>query len=49
MLAESAFALAFDDLPVTAGQVTPAAAMGDALIDRLTKAGIEFRVISQAG
>jgi short subunit dehydrogenase-like uncharacterized protein len=49
MLAESAFALAFDDLPVTAGQVTPAAAMADALIDRLTKAGIEFRVISQAG
>jgi short subunit dehydrogenase-like uncharacterized protein len=45
MLAESALCLAHDDLPRTAGQVTPAAAMGQALIDRLTAAGIAFRVI----
>ncbi|MGI5429947.1 saccharopine dehydrogenase family protein [Streptomyces sp. CA-179760] len=46
MLAESALCLAFDDLPKTAGQVTTAAAMGDALIDRLRAAGIRFRVAS---
>jgi short subunit dehydrogenase-like uncharacterized protein len=45
MLAESALCLAFDDLPTTAGQVTTAAAMGDALIERLTKAGITFTVL----
>jgi len=45
MLAESALCLAFDDLPKTAGQVTTAAAMGDALIERLTKAGITFTVL----
>jgi short subunit dehydrogenase-like uncharacterized protein len=44
MLAESALCLAFDDLPRTAGQVTTAVAMGDALIDRLRAAGIRFRV-----
>ena len=33
MLAESALCLAFDDNPATAGQVTPAQAMGDALLD----------------
>ena len=42
MLAESALCLATDDLPETAGQVTTAAAMGDALVDRLQKAGIRF-------
>jgi short subunit dehydrogenase-like uncharacterized protein len=46
MLAESALCLAFDDLPETAGQVTTAAAMGDALIDRLRKAGMGFEVLS---
>ena len=46
MLAESALCLAHDDLPETAGQVTTAAAMGDALIERLTGAGIAFRVLS---
>ncbi|EFL36209.1 saccharopine dehydrogenase [Streptomyces viridochromogenes DSM 40736] len=46
MLAESALCLAFDDLPKTAGQVTTAVAMGDALIDRLRTAGIRFRVAS---
>lgn len=44
MLAESALCLAFDALPKTAGQVTTAAAMGDALIARLTEAGLRFRV-----
>ncbi|OKK05188.1 saccharopine dehydrogenase family protein [Streptomyces sp. CB02400] len=44
MLAEGALCLAFDDLPPTAGQVTTAMAMGDALIDRLRAAGIRFRV-----
>ncbi|MER7402852.1 saccharopine dehydrogenase NADP-binding domain-containing protein [Streptomyces sp. NPDC000070] len=46
MLAESALCLAFDDLPETAGQVTTAVAMGDALIGRLRAAGIRFRVAS---
>jgi short subunit dehydrogenase-like uncharacterized protein len=46
MLAESALCLAFDDLPQRAGQLTPAVAMGDALIARLTAAGIAFEVLS---
>ena len=46
MLSESALCLAFDDLPPTSGQVTTAAAMGGALVDRLTKAGITFRTRS---
>ncbi|GAA4242633.1 saccharopine dehydrogenase NADP-binding domain-containing protein [Actinomadura meridiana] len=45
MLAESALCLAHDELPVNAGQVTTAVAMGDALIDRLVSAGIVFRVL----
>ncbi|GGS24098.1 saccharopine dehydrogenase family protein [Actinokineospora fastidiosa] len=45
MLAESALCLAFDDLPATSGQVTTAVAMGDALLDRLIKAGIAFTVL----
>jgi short subunit dehydrogenase-like uncharacterized protein len=45
MLAESALCLALDELPATAGQVTTAAAMGNTLIDRLRKAGIEFTVL----
>ncbi len=44
MLAESALCLARDELAPTAGQVTPAAAMGDALITRLQDAGIGFAV-----
>ncbi|CAL9585401.1 Putative trans-acting enoyl reductase [Streptomyces sp. enrichment culture] len=44
MFAEAALSLAFDDLPATAGQVTPAVAMGDALIGRLRAAGIGFRL-----
>ncbi|CQR60552.1 saccharopine dehydrogenase family protein [Streptomyces leeuwenhoekii] len=43
MFAEAALSLALDDLPPTAGQVTPAVAMGDALIERLRAAGIRFR------
>ncbi|WP_306192166.1 trans-acting enoyl reductase family protein [Streptomyces sp. MK5] len=43
MFAEAALSLAFDDLPHTAGQVTTAVAMGNALIDRLRAAGITFR------
>ncbi|MFF9407659.1 saccharopine dehydrogenase family protein [Streptomyces anandii] len=44
MFAESALCLALDDLPPTAGQVTTAVAMGDALLARLNAAGINFRV-----
>ncbi|MFF3612166.1 saccharopine dehydrogenase family protein [Streptomyces sp. NPDC002580] len=44
MFAESALALVLDELPETAGQVTPAVAMGDALLARLGAAGITFRV-----
>ncbi|MEW2135048.1 saccharopine dehydrogenase NADP-binding domain-containing protein [Streptomyces sp. NPDC005409] len=44
MLAESALCLAHDALPDRAGQLTTAVAMGDALLDRLRKAGITFRV-----
>jgi len=45
MLAESALCLAFDDLPKRSGQLTPAAAMGNALIERLQKNGIKFAVV----
>jgi short subunit dehydrogenase-like uncharacterized protein len=45
MLAESALALAFDKLPDKSGQLTPAVAMGDALLKRLTKAGLRFEVL----
>jgi saccharopine dehydrogenase (NAD+, L-glutamate forming) len=45
MLAESALSLAFDDNPPTAGQVTTAQAMGDALVARLQAAGITFEVL----
>ena len=44
MLAESALCLAHDELPATAGQVTTAQAMGDALRERLIRAGIRFGV-----
>jgi len=45
MLAESALCLAHDDLPDVAGQVTTAQAMGDALRERLVRAGIAFEVL----
>ncbi len=44
MLAESALCLAHDALPDRAGQLTTAAAMGDALLARLQAAGISFEV-----
>ncbi|MER6912139.1 saccharopine dehydrogenase NADP-binding domain-containing protein [Streptomyces sp. NPDC000594] len=47
IFAESALCLAFDELPPASGQVTPAAAMGDALLTRLQKAGIRFRVAAR--
>ena len=48
MLAESALCLAFDTekLPDTAGVITPGAAMGEALIERLVANGIEFKLLS---
>jgi short subunit dehydrogenase-like uncharacterized protein len=49
MLAESALCLAFDDLPETAGQVTTVEAMGDALLARLRRAGLEFTVVGSSG
>jgi short subunit dehydrogenase-like uncharacterized protein len=47
MLAQSALCLANDNLPQTAGQVTPAVAMGDALTRRLQREGIRFEVVEQ--
>ena len=47
MLAESALCLAFDDNPETAGQVTTAQAMGDALLARLQAAGMRFEVVER--
>ncbi|MZG18240.1 saccharopine dehydrogenase, partial [Streptomyces sp. SID5914] len=44
MFAEAALCLALDALPPTAGQVTTAVAMGDALTERLRAQGIGFRV-----
>ncbi len=48
MLAESALCLAFDELPPSAGQVTTATAMGDALLTRLQSVGIAFKVLEPA-
>jgi short subunit dehydrogenase-like uncharacterized protein len=45
MLAEAALCLAGDELPPSAGQVTTATAMGDALRERLERAGISFSVL----
>lgn len=45
MLAESGLALALDTVPERAGQLTPVAAMGDALLERLPKAGIKIEVL----
>lgn len=49
MLAESALCLAHDDLPRRAGQLTPAVAMGDALLARLQTAAIKFEVLPPGG
>ncbi|EHK86049.1 hypothetical protein SZMC14600_15115 [Saccharomonospora azurea SZMC 14600] len=48
MLAESALCLAFDELPDTSGQVTTAVAMGDALLNRLSRAGLQIRVVQRS-
>jgi short subunit dehydrogenase-like uncharacterized protein len=48
MLAESGLCLALDDLPETAGQVTTAQAMGDALLKRLQDSGMAFEVLERA-
>lgn len=48
MLSETALALAFDDLPASSGQVTTAAAAGDALLKRLIAAGIRFEVLESS-
>ena len=45
MLAEAALSLAFDELPPSFGQLTPAVAMGDALIDRLRRRDISFSTL----
>ncbi|MBF6333807.1 saccharopine dehydrogenase family protein [Nocardia transvalensis] len=44
LLGESGLCLAFDELPPLAGILTPASAMGDALTERLRKAGITIDV-----
>lgn len=44
MLAESALCLARDALPDIAGVLTPASAMGAALVERLPRAGVTFAV-----
>jgi len=45
MISEAALCLALDELPVTAGQVTTASALGPALRTRLQAAGITFTVL----
>jgi short subunit dehydrogenase-like uncharacterized protein len=45
MLGESALCLARDELPGRGGQLTPAVAMGQELIERLQRAGIKFGVV----
>jgi len=45
MLAESALCLALDDNPAVAGSVTTAVAMGDALTERLKRAGMGFEIL----
>jgi short subunit dehydrogenase-like uncharacterized protein len=49
MLAESGLCLAFDELPERSGQLTTATAMGDALLTRLQRAGIAFKVLESSG
>lgn len=47
MLAEAALCLAMDrDLPQAAGVITPASAMGEALLSRLEQAGIHFEILA---
>jgi hypothetical protein len=44
MLGESALSLAFDELPQRYGVLTPASCFGSALVERLRRAGMEFRI-----
>jgi saccharopine dehydrogenase (NAD+, L-glutamate forming) len=46
MLSELAMALVLDDLPDRTGQLTPVTAAGDALLERLPRAGIKLEVVS---
>lgn len=46
ILAESALCLLLDTLPERYGVITPAYSMGNQLINRLHKAGIQFRLVS---
>ncbi len=48
ILCEAALCLACDQLPQHAGQLTPAVAMGQALRQRLQRAGIAFAVLRDA-
>lgn len=48
MLAQTGLSLAFDDVAQTAGQVTTATALGDALRERLVAQGIAFRVLEES-
>jgi short subunit dehydrogenase-like uncharacterized protein len=48
MLGESAVCLALDELDVSGGCLTPSAAMGMTLIDRLVeKAGMTFEILDR--
>jgi saccharopine dehydrogenase (NAD+, L-glutamate forming) len=46
MLGEAALCVVHDELPPGAGQLTPVTAMGDALLCRLSRAGMKFEVLS---
>jgi len=48
MLGESALCLALDDNPPSAGSVTTAAAMGEALLARLQAVGLRFEVVARS-
>jgi short subunit dehydrogenase-like uncharacterized protein len=48
MLSESALCLVHDPLPELSGQLTTAVAMGDALRERLQRAGMTFTVVEQS-
>src|SRR5699024_10192367 len=46
MIAESALCQACDELPALSGQLTPAHAMGDALLGRGERGGLTFELLS---
>lgn len=47
MLAEAAMCLAFDDNPQRSGQLTPAYAMGERLLERVQAGGLRFEVLQE--